>query len=164
MVVLRFATVLAITVWIGGLLAIGAIAAPAIFEVVSLRQVPDARMLSGAIVGEILRRFHLLAYGCGAVVFVALTARAVLGPRPKRFAIRLAIAAVMIAAAAYAGLVITSRIEHVQQQIGAGVAPSSLPAGDPRRVEFGRLHGQSTLIQLVPLLGGVVLLLFEIRD
>jgi hypothetical protein len=52
----------------------------------------------------------------------------------------------------------------VQQQIGAGVAPSSLPAGDPRRVEFGRLHGQSTLIQLVPLLGGVVLLLFEIRD
>jgi hypothetical protein len=164
MLVLRFATVLATTVWIGGLLVIGAIAAPAIFEVIALRQVPDARMLSGAIVGEILSRFHLVAYGCGAVAIAALTARAVLGPRPKRFAIRLATAVLMLAAAAYAGVVITSRIEHVQQQIGAGIAPSSLPAGDPRRVEFGRLHGQSTLIQLVPLLGGVVLLLFEIGD
>jgi hypothetical protein len=164
MPVLRFATVLAIAVWIGGLLAIGAIAAPAIFEIVSLRQVPDARMLSGAIVGEILRRFHLLAYGCGAVVLLALAARAVLGPRPRRFAIRLAVAAVMLAAAAYSGVVIAKRIDRVQQEIGAGVAPSSLPAGDPRRVAFGRLHGQSTLIQLVPMLGGVVLLVFELWD
>ena len=164
MLVLRFATVLAIAVWIGGLLAIGAVAAPAIFEVVSLRQVPDARMLAGGIVGEILRRFHFVAYGCGAIVLIALSARAVLGPRPRRFAIRLALAGVMVAASAYSGVVIASRIERVQQAIGAGIAPSSLPAGDPRRVEFGRLHGQSTLIQLVPLLGGAVLLLFELWD
>ena len=61
-------------------------------------------------------------------------------------------------------MVLSSRIERVQQEIGAGVAPSSLPAGDPRRVEFGRLHGQSTLIQLVPLIGGLVLMLFELKD
>jgi Domain of unknown function (DUF4149) len=164
MLVLRFATVLAIAVWIGGLLALGAIAAPAIFDVVSFRQLPDARMLSGAIFGEVLRRFHLVAYGCGAVVFVALAIRAVLGPRPRRFSIRLGIAVLMIGASMYAGMVLTSRIESVQQEIGAGVAPSSLPAGDPRRVAFGRLHGQSTLIQLVPILGGLVLIFFELRD
>ena len=77
---LRFATVLAIAAWIGGLVALGAIAAPAIFEVVSLRQVPDARMVSGAIFGEILRRFHLVSYACGGLILVALAARAVLGP------------------------------------------------------------------------------------
>ena len=44
------------------------------------------------------------------------------------------------------------------------MAPSSLPAGDPRRVEFGRLHGLSTGIQLVPLLGGLLLLFFEMKD
>ena len=70
----------------------------------------------------------------------------------------------MIGASLYAGMVLSSRIESVQQKIGGGVAPSSLPAGDPRRVEFGRLHGQSTLIQLVPILGGLVLMLFELRD
>ena len=97
MLVLRFATVLAIAVWIGGLLVLGAIAAPAIFDVVAVRQVPDARMLSGAIFGEVLRRFHLVSYGCGAVILIALSIRAVLGPRPRRFSIRLGLAVLMLA-------------------------------------------------------------------
>jgi hypothetical protein len=164
MLVLRFATVLAIGVWIGGLIALGAIAAPAIFEVVSLRQVPDGRILSGAIFGEVLRRFDLVSYGCGALVLATLAVRAVLGPRPRRFSLRAGIAVLMLSASMYSGMVLSSRIAAVQQKIGAGVAPSSLPAGDPRRVEFGRLHGQSTLVQLVPILGGLVLLFFELRD
>jgi len=162
--VLRFATVLAITAWIGGLFALGAIAAPAIFEVVSLRQIPDARMVSGAIFGEILRRFHLVSYACGGLILVSLAARAVLGPRPRRFSARFGLAALMLAATLYSGLIISGSIERVQHAIGVGVAPSSLPAGDPRRTEFGRLHAQSSMIQLVPLIGGVILLLFELGD
>jgi hypothetical protein len=164
MFVFRFATVLAIAVWIGGLLTLGAIAAPAIFDVVSLRQVPDGRMLSGAIFGEALRRFHLVSYGCGAAIMIALFVRAAMGPRPRRFSMRLGIAGLMLGATMYSGLVLSHRIERVQHEIGAGGAPSSLPSGDPRRVAFGRLHGQSTLIQLVPLLGGLVLMWFELRD
>jgi hypothetical protein len=93
---------------------------------------------------------------------LALSARAVLGPRPRRFALRLAIAAVMLLAVLYSGFVVAPRIEALQQTIG--VAPSSLPDGDPRRVEFGRLHGLSTGIQLVPLLGGLLLLFHELKD
>ena len=161
---LRFATVLAIAAWIGGLVALGAIAAPAIFEVVSLRQIPDARMVSGAIFGEILRRFHLVSYACGGLILLALAARAVLGPRPRRFAVRFGLAALMLAATLYSGLIISGNIERVQRAIGVGVAPSSLPAGDPRRTEFGRLHAQSSMIQLVPLIGGVILMLLELGD
>ena len=161
---LRFATVLAIAAWIGGLVALGAIAAPAIFEVVSLRQIPDARMVSGAIFGEILRRFHLVSYACGGLILLALAARAVLGPRPRRFAVRFGLAALMLAATLYSGLIISGNIERVQHAIGVGVAPSSLPAGDPRRTEFGRLLAQSSMIQLVPLIGGVILMLLELGD
>ena len=161
---LRFATVLAIAIWIGGLLALGTIAAPAIFDVVSLRQVPDGRVLSGAIFGEVLRRFDLVSYACGALVLATLAVRAVLGPRPRRFSLRAGIGVLMLSASMYSGMVLSNRIASVQQAIGAGVAPSSLPAGDPRRVEFGRLHGQSTLVQLVPILGGLLLILFELRD
>ena len=164
MVVLRFATVLAIAVWIGGLLVLGAIAAPAIFDVVALRQVPDARLLSGAIFGEVFRRFHLVSYGCAAIILVALSIRAVLGPRPRRFSTRVALTLLMLGGALYSGMVLSSRIAQVQQEIGAGIAPSSLPVGDPRRVAFGRLHGQSTLVQLVPIVGGLVLMLFELKD
>lgn len=164
MLVFRFAAVLAIAVWIGGLLTLGAIAAPAIFEVIALRLGPDSRLLSGAVFGEILKRFHLVTYGCGAVILLSLITRAVLGPRPRRFSIRLTIAILMLAATMYSGMVLSRRIDRVQEQIGATTAASSLPADDPRRLEFGRLHGRSTLIQLVPLLGGVVLMLFELND
>ena len=107
MVVLRFATVLAIAVWIGGLVALGAIAAPAIFDVVALRQVPDARMLAGAIFGEILRRFHLVSYGCGGA-----DSRGACGTRRARTApaalrAPLWIAALMLAATLYSGLIIS---------------------------------------------------------
>ena len=164
MLALRFAAVVAIAVWIGGLLALGAIAAPAIFDVVAARGIPDARIASGAVFGEVLRRFHLVAYGCGGAVLLTLVARAVLGPRPRRFAVRCAIAGVMAAAALYAGLIIQARVTTLQTEIGVNVAPSSLPADDPRRVEFGRLHGRSAMVQFVPIAGGLLLLLWELSD
>jgi hypothetical protein len=164
MLALRYAALLAIAVWIGGLLVLGGIAAPAIFDVVALRSVAEGRVLSGAIVGEAFRRFHLVSYGCGGVILLTLLTRAVLGPRPRRFSIRVGIAAVMLGAALYSGLVISRTIERLHQQIGTGVAVSSLPETDARRIEFGRLHARSTLIQLVPLLGGLVLLFWELKD
>ncbi len=164
MLALRFAALVAIAVWTGGLLALGAIAAPAIFDVVAARGIADARIVSGAIFGETLRRFHLVAYGCGAAVLLTLLARAVLGPRPRRFGLRLGIAAVMVAAALYAGLLLQTRIAALQQEIGANVSASSLAEGDPRRVEFGRLHGRSALIQFVPIVGGLLLVFWELGD
>ena len=74
----------------------------------------------------------------------------------------MAVAALMLLAVGYSGMIVAPRIEALQQSVG--VAPSSLPAGDPRRVEFGRLHGLSTGLQLVPLLGGLFLLFHELKD
>jgi hypothetical protein len=162
MLALRYAALLAIVVWVGGLLALGAIAAPAVFAVVAAHHVADGRLLAGAIFGEVLRRFHTVTYVCGAVILLSLAARAILGPRPRRFAVRTAIAVVMLAATLYSGMILTPHIERLQQSIG--VAPSSLPENDPRRLEFGRLHGLSTMVEFVPFLGGLVLLFFESRD
>jgi uncharacterized membrane protein len=162
MLALRYAGVLALTLWVGGLLALAAIAAPATFDVLAARHVADDRLLGGAIFGEILRRFHLLSYTCGVVLLGTLLVRGVLGPRPTMFAARLALVVVMLAATAYAGFVVSARIARVQAQIGA--APSSLPEGDPRRVAFGRLHAMSTGLELVPVLGGLLLLFRELKD
>ena len=142
MLFLRYAGLLALTIWVGGLVVLGGVAAPSVFNVLAERHVPDNRLLAGAVFGETLRRFHLVSYGCGAVLLGTLLARGVLGPRPVRFALRLLVAALMLAATLYSGLVVSSRIAAAQAAIGA--APSSLPAGDPRRVEFGRLHATST--------------------
>lgn len=162
MLVLRYAALLALVVWVGGLLALGGIAAPSIFDVVAEKQLPNGRLLSGALFGEILRRFTVVSYAAGALLLLTLLARRILGPRPHRFAWRAGIVVVMLAATAYASLAVGSRVAQLQREIG--VAPSSLPEGDPRRVEFGRLHGISTALQLIPLLGGLALIFWEIKE
>ena len=161
MLALRYAAVLALVLWMGGLLAIGTLAAPAAFDVLGARGA-EGRALAGAVIGEALRRFNLAAYLCAGVVLLSLAIRGVLGPRPRRFALRVAGLLVMTAATVYAGMVLAPQIVQVQQTIGA--APSTLDPTDPRRIEFGRLHARSVYVQLVPLLGGLALLFFELKD
>ncbi|HEU4939018.1 MAG TPA: DUF4149 domain-containing protein [Vicinamibacterales bacterium] len=162
MLALRYAGLIALTVWVGGLIVLGAIAAPSIFDVLAARHVVDDRILAGAIFGETLRRFHLLSYVCGLIVFLALIARGILGPRPIWFAARLGTALLMLSATAYSGLVVSQQIARVQSEIGG--APSSLPPSDTRRITFGRLHAISTGLELVPVLGGLLLLFRELKD
>jgi hypothetical protein len=161
MLALRYAAVLALALWTGGLVVVGAVAAPAIFDVLGARGT-EGRVLAGAVVGDLLQRFSVVAYGCAAVVLLSLAARGVLGPRPRRFAYRVAGLLLMSAATLYAGLVLAPRIAAMQRSIG--VAPSSLAETDPRRVEFGQMHGMSVSLQLIPLLGGLALLLWELKD
>ncbi len=162
MLALRYAGVLALTLWVGGGLVLGAIGAPSIFDVLAARHVADNRVVSGAIFGETLRRFHLLSYACGLVLLGSLLARGVLGPRPVRFAVRLGIGLVMLLATAYSGVVVSGRIARARSDIGAAV--SSLPENDPRRVAFGRLHATSTGLLMVPMIGGLLLLWLELKD
>ena len=162
MLALRYAALVALAVWAGGLVALGTVAAPSMFDVLAARQIPDARVVAGAIFGEALGRFHRISYVCGAVLLCSLAARAVLGPRPRRFALRLAITMTMLTASLYSGLVVSRQIEQLRRDIG--VSPSTLPATDPRRAQFGRLHGTSTTLELVPVLGALLLLAWELRD
>ena len=162
MLVLRYAGLLALVLWVGGLTVLGAVAAPPVFQVLAARHVANDRLLAGAIFGEVLRRFHLLSYACGIVLLGALVVRGIMGPRPIMFAARVGVAFLMLLATAYSGLIIAPEIARLQAETSA--APSTLPEHDPRRIEFGRLHAMSTGIQLVPILGGLFLLFRELKD
>jgi hypothetical protein len=162
MLALRYVGLMALTVWIGGLLVLGGIGAPAIFGVLDTRHVADGRTLAGAIFGEAFRRFTLASYVCGALVLGTLLARAVLGPRPMRFALRLGTATAMVAASAYSGLIVTPAIVRQQAEIEAALA--SHRAADSYREAFGRLHARSTGVQLIPILGGLMLLFWEVKE
>ena len=162
MLALRYAALVAAALWVGGLIVLGAVAAPAIFDTIAARVVTDGRILAGAVFGEAFRRFHLFAYACAAVIIASLVARAALGPRPALLGLRLAIAVAMLGTALYSGMVLSRQIER--SRMAAAGAPSSLPEGDPRRTAFGRLHALSTLVQIVPLAGGLVLLFRELTD
>jgi hypothetical protein len=158
----RFAYIAALAVWLGGMVVLGAVAAPATFQVLEAREVGGGRAAAGAVFGEVLRRFHLVSYAAAGVMLIALIAMAVLGPRPHPFKPRVLLVAAMLAVALYSGIPLARQIQRVQAQIGVPV--SQLPADDPRRATFGRLHGISTGLMLVNIVGGLVLLFFEARE
>lgn len=162
MLVVRYAALLALVVWVGGLLVLGAVVAPSIFETIAARRIDDGRLLAGALFGGILRKFSFVGLAAGAALLLTLILRAVLGPRPRRLAVRIALVVVMLAATAYAALIVAPRIDVLQRSIGK--APSSLPETDARRIEFGRLHALSTGLQLVPILGGLSLIYWEMKE
>jgi hypothetical protein len=89
---------------------------------------------------------------------------AVLGPRPAQFAVRTTLAAIMLGIAVYSGVVVLGSVNRLQQEIGANVAASSLPAGDTRRVRFDGLHLLSTRLMMINMVGALVLLYWEARE
>jgi uncharacterized membrane protein len=162
MLALRYVYVLALVVWLGGMVLLGALVAPTTFEVLQASEPATGRALAGDLFGAILSRFHYVAYAAGAILLVTLAVMAILGPRPASYAIRSAIIVMMLGVAVYSGFVVLRRVDAIQREVGR--LPSQLPAGDPRRVEFDALHLLSTRLMLFDMVGALVLLYWEARE
>jgi hypothetical protein len=159
---LRYVYILALVIWVGGLVVAGAIVAPSVFEVLQGPDVPAGRVLAGAVFGEVLRRVHLGAYAMAGVMLIALTVQRVLGPRPINFGIRATIVGTMLAVTIVSGSVISPRVEAIAKTVDGPIA--SLAPGDARRTEFYRLHGWSNLLLAMTAIGGLALLWWEARE
>ena len=162
MLALRYVYLLALVVWLGGMLILGAIVAPTTFEVLQASAGTDGREMAGAVFGVALARFHYVAYAAGALLLLTLVAMRVLGPRPVHSGLRAVIVIVMLGVALYSGLVVLRQIDAVQ--VAAGGLPSRLPAGDARRVRFDALHLLSTRLMMFNIAGALVLLYWEARE
>jgi hypothetical protein len=159
---LRLVYVLALAVWLGGMTILGAVVAPTLFQTLPSADPGAGRALAGLAFGEILARFHYIAYGCGVLLLVMLIVIALLGPRPKQFAVRCGIVVGMLLVSAYSGVVVLGEIDSIQREVGT--LPSRLPEDDPRRVRFNELHQLSTRLMMVDLIGALALLYWEARE
>jgi len=162
MSLLRFASVALLALWIGGLAVLGGIGAPAIFSVLEAHDPVAGRTLGGAVFGEIFTRFQHLAWGIGVLLIASLGVRAALGPRPRRFWLRLWTLVAMLAISAVSALAIAPRIDALREATPGAIA--SLPDADPRKIEFGRLHALSNGLMVFTLLAGTWLMWAEVRD
>jgi hypothetical protein len=162
MPVLRYVYILALVVWLGGMLVAGLVVAPTVFGVLDAHDPERGRVAAGLVFGTFLRRFHLLAYAAGGLMIASLTLQRLLGPRPISYGIRVGILAAMLAVFAYTGFVVNPRVDSLQREIGGPVA--RLAASDPRRVEFDGLHQLSTVLLGVAAVGGLVLVGWEARE
>ena len=162
MLALRYAYVFALVVWLGGMLVLGAIVAPATFQVLGASAPDTGRALAGELFGSILARFHYVAYAAGGTLLATLTVMRVLGPKPAASAIRALIIGAMLLVTLYSGIVVLGSIEAIQAE--AGGLPSRLPEGDARRVRFDELHQLSTRLMMATMVGALALLYWEARE
>jgi hypothetical protein len=158
----RYLALVALVVWLGGMVVLSLLVAPATFGVLAASDAVSGRLLAGAVFGEILRRFHLLAYACGAILIVCLFVIKFIGPPPHGFLVRVGIVAVMLALALYSGVPVSRGIAQIQSQVSGPI--SRLPDTDPRRIRFDRLHLMSTTLMTVNMGLGFVLLFWYARE
>ena len=162
MLAVRYLALAALVVWLGGMVVLGVIVAPTTFRVLQDADPGGGRVIAGALFGELLSRFDLLAYTCGGVVLVALFVMKFLGPPPAAFVVRAAIVAAMLAIAVYSGVSVSREIARIQAAVATPV--HELPAADPRRVRFDALHRTSTTLMTVNMGLGLVLLFWYARE
>ena len=159
MVIFRLASLAILAMWVGGLAVLGLVAAPTIFSSLEAHDPAGGRAVAGMVFGQVFERFQHWAWAFAALFVATLAGRTLLGPRPHRLAWRLTAVAGMLALSLTSTLVLTPRIDEIRKDASGSVA--ALPDTDPRKSEFGRLHGMSTVFMLTTLLLGLGLLYME---
>ncbi len=128
--VLAIVALLAVAVWLGGLAALGAVAAPVVFSMVPWPSSADAMTI-------VFRRFDAVAMACAAIVLASEAGRAMAGAMVARVDRARAFVSLLAAGAAVLeGLEISPRIAALHAA-GAirGVAGPGL--------DLARLHDQA---------------------
>jgi len=124
---------LAIAVWLGGLLALGALAAPVVFSVVPLPMAADAMTV-------VFRRFDLVAMTCAALILLSEALRAA----SERSFARVDIARGLVSAIAAALAVVQGA--HVSPRI-AGLHSAGVSRGlGASGMELSSLHHVAELL------------------
>ena len=159
---MRYLYVVALVVWVGGLIVAGAIVAPSVFGVLQAWNPAEGRVLAGQVFGAVLLRLTWLSYAMGVLMFLALTLHRLLGARPLKYGIRVGIMALMLLMMLAMGFYLIPEINGIQSQITGPV--SALAETDPRRVQFDKLHSYSNILFSITAIGGLALCWWEARE
>ena len=146
---LHFFHTMALVIWVGGMVAIGAVVAP-----VAFREAPDRRV-AGRIVGLSLRRFDALVVVC--IVSLAITSVLMVrwyGRWSPWYGVQYACIVLMSLSALMSMTVVSPRMRALRRAADAGEVSSD-------GVEFDRLHQIATLSMQFNLACGTIAVLFS---
>jgi hypothetical protein len=145
MAFLRFFMLLALIVWIGGIIFLSFVEAPALFFV--LRE-PS---MAGGVVSASLTKLHWMGLVSGIVFLLcSLVYNWQKHGQFRTFAIAHVFVVLMLAFTAYSQFSITPRMRELRSELQA---TNNFSGNDFHRLEFDRLHEWSTRLE-----GGVLLL------
>jgi uncharacterized membrane protein len=150
---LRALRLLAIVVWVGGLIFFAFVLAPVAFHVL-----PSTHEV-GTVVGATLRVLTGVGHACGLVfLFATLAVWFRSAPRGRKLLIAEALLVVlMIAATMYVQVSIIPAMER--DRVAAGGDVDAAPADNPARIDFERLHPLSEKVEGLALLLGIAVVI-----
>jgi hypothetical protein len=143
-------SIIALALWVGGLVALGACAAPIVFRVVPAP-------LSGDAMGAVFRRFDAVAISCAVALLASEAVRIRVAAAPASIAARTrtALAIVGAAAAIYGGARLSPAIMALH-------AAGAVRGFGPEGAELERLHGWAEAVAKVEVCVGLVLLALHV--
>lgn len=150
---LRYLQFLSLTIWVGGIIYLSFVVAPALFT-----KLPSED-LAGSVVGVILPRLHWWGIVCGIIYLAAGVGIA----RSFRGFARVGALGViaMIVLTLIAQLGIIPRMDKLGAQMGS---IERTPATNPLRKQFDHLHVVSVRLEGAVLLLGLAAIFFTVRD
>jgi len=133
-----------LSLWLGAAVIVAASVAPAAFAVL------PSRTLAGAVVGKVLP----VVFISGIIAALIAVACEVMDGRAI-WTLRAGIPLLVLAAGcASAQFVVTPKIDRIRDAIGGPV--EDLPATDPRRLMFGKLHALSVAFLGLAMVGAAI--------
>jgi len=153
--VLRFLMLLALVVWIGGIIFFAAAVAPTVFKVLPTRD------LAGAVVTRSLGILHWMGIVCAIVFLVAsmLHAYSTRGAAHP-LAPRHLLVYVMLALTIISQFVVSAKMAALRAAMGE---IDLVPIADVRRIAFNQLHAWSTRLESGVLILGLIVLFLVAR-
>lgn len=147
MTLLRTLMLMALVIWVGGIIFFAFALAPTVFQVLPSQE------LAGNVVSRSLTILHIMGATAG-VIFLSSSILYSLArfARPKLFAPVNVFVALMVIFTLVSQFSISSRMRALRDEAGA---ISTLPVTDDRGAEFDRLHHWSTCTESAVLLLGV---------
>jgi putative copper export protein len=139
----------AVGLWTGGLVALGAVAAPTLFATLGNRP------LAGRAFGAILYRFDRVELALAAAALVGLLVSLPGAARTRRTWLTLGLTLLMVV---LAGVTAFGIHPAVVRERSAVARFDELPEGDPAKARFDALHRASVRTSSAKLLGGLVLM------
>jgi len=153
--VLRFFMLLALVIWIGGIIFFAAAVARTVFKVLPTHH------LAGAVVTRSLGILHWMGIVC-AFVFLATSMLHSYSARgaARPFAVRHVLVYVMLVLTLISQFVVSAKMAALRAAMGE---IDLVPIADARRIAFNQLHAWSTRLESGVLILGLIVLFLVAR-
>jgi hypothetical protein len=144
----KWAFVAALSVWLGSIVFFSFVGAPGIFGAF-----PESeRAEAGRVIARIFPGYYRLGYACGVVLLLASVILAVAARvGAAAWAASALVAALMLGATVYAGVVIQPRVHELRLRLHEPDVTAAV------KEEFERLHQRAVRLNVVVLIGAVIL-------